>query len=504
MEHWVLALFASAAMVTAAETAGGSHHSSTTSCQLRLALASDNEEACQQTSAGMLDLLLGWGESARLHFGQALKADSSCFLAYCGLLLAETDSSARQQAVGKFMEDLASSREVRATPAESFYMSAFLKLLSHDHLGAAQDFCTRADRFRGDIFSACWGILLLHCLDFGYAPDGAIEHWQEQALSRASALFAVHPENAMVCFIRAYIEESAPAPSTEALNAARKSVELLPGHPAPEHLLGHLLYRSGNAHEALPHFRKAAQYAHRAEIPPSDATLEMTALLYESTALWADRQDREALRTRRAMNAMALDRDRLLAPGAILQRWEASTLPLRVLVRRENLPTPGELAAAAKAVAIDSSATDDPLLHVRDCLQATLHARLKTAAHDVQGSLRSLKLAEEAIKRLEAAQTRMLGQSPLLLTPWLRAREACQIALYAARAETYPSTADLWKRNENEAVQPISLLLPPTVPQRLVPSRPSAKPQVATPKTSKKKRASSKTGRKQAPSRKRR
>lgn len=491
MEHLLLALLTTAAAVAAGAEESG--YSAASACPL--ALASDSEEARRQTSAGMVDLLMGWEESARLHFGQALKADKACHLAYCGLLLTESDFEARQQAIGSFTENLASS--TRATPAESFYMAAFLKLLSHGQREAAQEFCARADRFRNDIFSACWGILLLHCLDFGYAPDGSAERWQKEALSRAASLFASHPGNALVCFIRAYIEESSPAPSAEALDAARKSVELLPEHPAPQLLLGHLLYRSGNAHEALPHLAKAAQYARRAAIPPSDAALEMTALLYESTAFWADRQDKEALRTRRAMNALPLDQGRLLAAGAVLQRWEASTLPLRVLVGRESLPTSGEIAAAANAVAAGPS---DALVHVRDCLQATLYARRKAAAGDVQGSLRSLRLAEESAKRLEAAREGMCAQSPRLFTPWLRAMEACRIALYAARAETYPSTAALWKRSAQEAVQPISLLLPPVIPQRLAPAAATVPPRAAKPAT--KKQASQR--KKNKPSRKRR
>lgn len=448
---------------------------------LSIPLASSSEEACQQTSAGMLDLLWGWEESSRLHFEKALQADASCLLAYCGLLLTEDEPAVRQEALQEFRNQM-DNHQGKLTPAESFYLAAFLKLLSGDKKGAADEFCKRADRYRADMFSACWGILLLHCLDYGYTPDkGNIETYQKQAMERAIALYASHPDEPLVCFVRAYIEEAAPAISPEAMEAARCIAARVPGHPAPQLLLGHLLYRSGQVCEAIPFFTQAAANAHRETIEPSHAALEMTARLYESIALWSDGQDKEALRTRRAMNAQTLDREHIKAPAVILQRWEAATLPLRVLVCRPDLPTLGEIKAASKAATVEPPLTDDAVLYVRDCLRSTLHARLKAAAGDTNGSLLSLQLAEQALQAFEATHENIYAQSTRLITPWLRAHEACQIALCTARAELYTSTAELWKQNARDAVQPVSLLLPPVMPVRTAKAMESRKVQPSPP-----------------------
>jgi len=412
----------------------------------------------------MLDLMLGWEESALLHFRAAVEADEACLLPHAGLLLADLHADARDKrdALARSLEQAPA-----ATPAESFYLNAFLKLLSRDVSGAAENFCARADRYRADVFSACWGILLLHCIDYGYTPEGKPEPFQQRALDRAGALYRACQDNALACFVRAYVEEAAPVVSAEALEAARKAAGLLPGHPAPEHLLGHLLYRSGKAQEAAMHFHRAAELAQRDDIPYADSALLMTARLYESTALWSSWQDAAALRTRRAMNAVPLDRARLSRPAVLLQRWEAATLPLRILVKRAAPPTYGEIAAASRAAAPEPPLEDDPALLVRDCLRSVAYVRTKHAAGDKAGTLRSLRLAEEACQRFKATRDKTIAHGLQFITPWMRAEEACEIALSVARAEVYASTAELWKQAERDAARPVSLLMPPPIPERI-------------------------------------
>lgn len=431
---------------------------------LNLPLATNSGIAKAETLAGMLDLMLGWEESALLHFRAAVNADAACLLPHVGLLLANLHADTRDKR-DAFAQSL--KRAPAATPAESFYLNAFLKLLSRDVPGAAEDFCARSDRYRADVFSACWGILLLHCIDYGYTPEGKPEPFQQRALERADALYHACQNNALACFVRGYVEESAPVVSAEALDAARKAAKLLPCHPATEHLLGHLLYRSGKAQEAVPHFRRAAELAQRDDISYADSVLLMTARLYESTALWSSWQDAAALRTRRAMNAVPLDRARLSRQAVLLQRWEASTLPLRILVKRSAPPTYGEIAAASRAATPEPPLENDPALLVRDCLRSVAYVRMRHAAGDQAGSLRSLQLAEEACRRFKATRDKTVAQGLQFITPWMRAEEACEIALSVARAEVYESTAELWKQAERDAVRPVSLLMPPPIPERI-------------------------------------
>lgn len=456
--------FAAAALVAAADVTPAPPVPTPAGYSLQLPLATMNTEAQQSMQAGMLDLLLGWEESARLHFNRAAEADDMCSLAYVGRLMTEPDPARRAESLAALTERINS---LPATPVETFYLATFLKLLTNDKLGAAEDFCRRSEQYRRDTLSACWGALLLHCTDVGYDLDGKVRPSQVRALELIGRFYAEHPNDALVCFVRAYVEESAPQVSEQALEAARRAVELLPEHPIPSHLLGHLLYRSGKPAEAVPHFMNAARRATRKDIPEWESSALMAARLYVSTAMWSAGMDGKALATRRALTAMPIDRDHLHAPAVILQRWEARTLPLRVLIKRPVPAREGVIKAAAKAAEVSPALPgDDPVLLVRDCLRAALYARLRADRHHMEYAVKSLKLAEEALFRFERTREDVLAQGAHYLTPWMRAMEACEIALATARAEVYTSSAEVWLENARHSVRPVTLMLPPVIPER--------------------------------------
>ncbi len=457
--------FAAAALVAAADVTPQSPAPARSEYTLQLPLATMNDEAQRSMQAGMLDLLLGWEESARLHFNRAVAADDMCSLAYVGQLMTEPDPARRAESLAALTERINS---LPSTPVETFYLATFLKLLTNDKLGAAEDFCRRAEQYRRDTLSACWGALLLHCVDVGYELDGRVRPLQERALKLAEQLYAEYPDDALVCFVRAYAEESAPQISEQALAAAKRAAELLPGHPIPSHLLGHLLYRSGKPAESVPHFMNAARCATRKDIPEWESSALMAARLYVSTAMWSAGMDGKALATRRALTAMPLDRDHLHEPAVILQRWEARTLPLRVLIKRPVPAREGVITAAAKAAEVSPALPgNDPVLLVRDCLRAALYARLRADRKHTEYALKSLKLAEEALLKFQRTREDVLAQGAHYITPWVRAMEACEIALATARAEVYTASADVWLENARNSVRPVTLMLPPVIPERM-------------------------------------
>lgn len=459
---------------------------------LQLALATESAEAQKEVEEGLVDLLLGWEESARIRFERAARADDMCSLAWCGLMMTEAEPAARKRSMEELTERI---NQLPTTPPEAFYLATFFRLLSNDHLGAAEDFLKRAERYRNDSFSACWGILLLHCADVGYDERGNPLPTQARALSLAGRLYAEHPENALVCFVRAYVEEAAPKVSAEALEAAGKAVELLPAHPVPRHLLGHLLYRSGKAAEAVPHFMEAVKSATRKDIPEWESAVLMTSRLYVSTAMWSAGQKAKALATRRAMNRMPLDREHLHAPAVILQRWEAATLPLRVLVAGDSIPTLGQISAASAAAEVKPPLPgEDPVLLVRDCLRACLYVRLRAAKKDVRNAAKSLALAEDALRQFEQTKEDVLARGVHYITPWTRALEACQIALSKARAQVYTRTADMWNESAQLAVRPVTLMLPPVIPLHTPAAESAPKKETApTPEKNRKQKTTPKT-----------
>lgn len=435
---------------------------------LDLPLATVSPEVARSVEAGMIDLLLGWEESACRHFIAAIAAgaepDAESMLAHCGVIIAVPDARLKEE---NRAELEAKIDTIPATPVEQFYLSTFLKLISREHIGAAEDFATRAERYRADAFSAAWAIMLLHCADIGYDIKGNTNHYQKRALELAQQAYAVHPQNPLICYVRAYIEESAPQVSQEALQAASEALKQLPGHPMPYLLMGHLLYRSERAAEAVPYFRKAAELASMAEIEPGQERLKMTALLYESTALWSSYQDEAALASRRAMNAEKVDASMLGTPVMVLRRWEANTLPLRILIRREVPPTVMEIRAAVKAATPSPALPgDDAVLVARDCLRAALYARARVKTGDSNSAQKSLVLAQEKLAEFDDTQESVFAQGAEFITPWYRALEACKIAVLVAGSEVYPDPDEFWKKVAGGAMRPGTMLLPPPVPER--------------------------------------
>ena len=95
--------FSAVALVAAAELP---EQVSTTPCPapLELALATDNPTAQLAVKAAMLDLLLGWNESARVHFARAVEADNTCTLAYAGLWMTDADPARLKENLANLTE----------------------------------------------------------------------------------------------------------------------------------------------------------------------------------------------------------------------------------------------------------------------------------------------------------------------------------------------------------------------------------------------------------------
>lgn len=461
---------------------------------LNIPFATENAVVKEEIERGMADMLLGWEESAQLHFARAIQAGGSTenmsLMAYCGMMLMSA-TAGEKDANRMYLEEYLET--VPTTPLELFYLNTFLRLAGGDIKGAAEDFAARAERFKRDKFSALWACMLFHCVEEGYDITGHPNPYQEKALKIASALYAEYPDDALVCYVRAYIEEAAPQLSTEALEAACKAVTALPQHPMPALLYGHLLYRSERVEEALPYLHTAMQLAENAEIKPEFARLKAIAALYESTALWSARKTKEALAMRRSMNAAPPDRALKDSPIGVLYRWETTTLPLRILVFKATAPDIADIKAAANAATPNPAwEKDDPVLLVRDCLRAALYARARMKQNDRSSAEKSLALARESFQKFEATRDNVFKRGNQFVTPWYRAHEACRIAILAAGGDVFPDPDAFWKKVAESATRPANMLMPPPLPKQFGPEptpqpAPKAKPKKPTSPSKKKK-----------------
>ena len=450
MEQFIL-ISALAAYLTVCPQSSAEEESMRYASALPVAVACDNEEAERAAKAGMLDLMLGWEESATDYFARALEKEPRCTLAHAGEILLRGDH-------GEHLEKLRANLEsLISTPAEDFYLAAFLKWAANDRGGCVKDFAQRADTFRADKPSTLWCIFLSYLLT----------ETRDDAVVRAIQLYERFPNDAVVCYARAYVEQNAEEVSDEAMEAAEKSVRLMPDHPMTHHLCGHLLYRRGEYKKAAECFNHAAILASERKLPLYESSQWWISRLYESTALYADGNSAAALKIRRALNSIPIDKEHRYSRGTVFHRWEANTLPLRVLVAAKSSKlTLGAISAASDAATPKPALEQDTVILVRDCLRATLHARLHATKGKLKYAVRSLNIAEKALTDFEKTQETTVADYPMEVTPWMRAHEACVMALNIARAEIYTDTADIWREKVSAAKQPSVLLLPPAIPAR--------------------------------------
>ncbi len=439
---------------------------------LSIPLATTNAIVKQETEIGFTNLLLGWEQQACYHFARAIeeaqKQGQPCLMSHCGMMLAVSERGAKDANRIALLEVLESSI---ATPIELFYINTFLKLLEGDIAGAATDFEARAAKYRRDAFSRNWAIMLLHCADVGYDMLGRPEDYQRRALDLAEEQYRHSPQDFFACYLRAYIEESAPQVSEQALESASKAAEMMPEHPMPALLYGHLLYRQKHIDRAIAPLKTAYNLAVSTETARGTNRLSMITQLYLATALWANGADAEASDAEKVLLRMPHDTGVANGPEMILLRWEARTFALRKLLLSKHGFDIKELRTLLKSLPqIEDTQDKEALRHYRECLKAALYARARMSHNDKKHALQSLKLAKEELAAFEESMDAVFKLGPEYYTPWYRAKEVCQIAVLVAGAEIYPDPDEFWKTAMHSTIRPSTMLMPPSVPMRLIPA----------------------------------
>lgn len=431
---------------------------------LAFPLSTDNETSKEETHAGLIDLLFGWDESARLHFQEAIKHDQTNALAYAGLCLTNpNDEESRTR-----LKEIYDSKDTSLLSHETFFIESLLKLAAGHYRVACQDFCKRADKYRADKISNVWAVILLHSSDLAYHPDtGEPGPLQTEALLRIEKLCASFPDDALISYARAYVEQSAPHVSGDALAAALQTADAFPNHPMPQFLMGHLLSRAGQYSEAAKYFNQAALLASKRGLTLENSPLWWKLRLCEATALWSAGEISQSEKLIKALNSSPVDESAKLTEASVIRRWECNTLPLRLLVASNSVPNQRAISRASNAATPKKPwKSNDYVLHVRDCLRATLSARLKAKQGKYKEASHSLQLAEKAKECLDQSYEALADESPLLLSPWHRAEEACTIAINFAKAAIYTDTKQIWLDNAQAARKAPNLMMPPVIPGR--------------------------------------
>ena len=415
---------------------------------VNIPVSSEFTEAQKLANLGLQCSVMGDTEQASTAFQQALQVDSDCILAHAGMLMSTpTGSEAYKTHLARLNELMPGAV---LTPVEEWYLSTLLQYIGGDLHGAATAFKERAARYRRDTLAACWDIVLNHYAD---------KESTEEITRRAEALLERYPENPLVHFCRAMLEECSTPPSERALNCALKASGALPGNPAACLLGGRLLCNAGRAQDAVVLFRKTLDNTSADSEAYVIAQLSLISALVQqhSRNSWV-----EALKEARKI-AQKASSCPLTGNSGVLLHWEGRTALLRLLVLQKTPPAGQAINTAAKAC---NAPEGDPVRIVQDCLVEAIRARSLAETNRKSAALEQLTRAEKHYQELQRAGEEIKKKGGMSAAYVRRAEQVCMAAMYRAKIALYPSTADIWQGHLNEVLQiPQPRFLPPVLPQ---------------------------------------
>ena len=415
---------------------------------VNIPVSSEFTEAQNLVNLGLQCSVMGDTEQASTAFQQSLQVDSDCILAHVGMLMSTTTGSETYKTHLAQLNELMPGAVL--TPVEEWYLSTLLQYIGGDLHGAATAFKERAARYRRDTLAACWDIVLNHYAD----KEGT-----EEITRRAEALLERYPENPLLHFCRALLEECSTPPSERASTCALKASEALPGNPAARLLAGRLLSNAGRAEDAVVLFRKTLDNTSADSEAYVIAQLSLISALVQqhSRNSWV-----EALKEARKI-AQKASSCPLTGNSGVLLHWEGRTALLRLLVLQKTPPAGQAINTAAKAC---NAPDEDPVRIVQDCLVEAIRARSLAETNRKSAALEQLSKAEKHYQELQRAGEEIKKKGGMSAACVRRAEQVCMAAMYRAKIALYPSTADIWQNHLNEVLKiPQLRFLPPVLPQ---------------------------------------
>lgn len=425
--------------------------------------------------AGLHDLVCYWDEEAYRHFSEVLRYDRACAMAHWGLAMSTLQDPSRKAERDASLAALGILEEQgRLLPREKGYASVLAALLRGSATEATASAKMLAERFRGDPLARLFHILLVRD---GYDDLGLPRSGQTEAIQAADALLKEHPGKHAFCFIRALLEETAPQASEAALGAARKAVELAPGHPVSHHLLGHLLFRNGRLEEAQAEFLRAAElFKARDEQYASGGKNERTydrsddylrSMLYLATTMWCRHRDADADAIMRKLLQQPYADRHSAAPGSAIRRWEIRTLPLRLMIAAHRPYDKAKLVEWDKLAGSGRAAANPlPADTFYGLLKAYAVATGQGRANDTSRAQNSLLMASRLQQQFTQPSTGNRAREDGEISLFTRALTTAHVAAMEARAATSGQAETAWDQYADDARRAATLLLPPAMPSR--------------------------------------
>lgn len=418
-----------------------------------IVLATENKEVAEIINLALQDTLLGYESRARAYYIRALNIEPQSAIALCGLMLLEqADRSLYTQQLQQ-LTAIINSPDFLATPEELFYIETFLKIISGDVVGAADDFAERSERYRADVLAACWSISLYHSIGD-----------QEKSHALAQQLYEKHPDNILCQYLHCLVYENDDVVPDEIIKLSRETCNAWRHHPMVAHLAGHLMYSNGMYGEAKNLFKQERngirQDIVKFGIDESDAFELHRAGLYEYAC---------AIKNESATFHMELLNERKLEKeihhrGDVLYRWEVMTQPMRELIVRTSAPTAQEVRRAAQVSVPHKKVLDDDLcLQFSECLKSVLQVRVLVNNNRLNKANEILEKAESAYNLLRDSRDSLATKSMSYKLCYMRALDCAETSLNLARALVFKDSSSLWNKKVQDSLlqQKQYRMLPP-------------------------------------------
>lgn len=412
---------------------------------------------------GMTHLLTFGDMRAFLKFDAALRLDPDCLMAHWGRCMSLMGAGLAFQ--DQRVHSMKRMKELALRPdcpeRERAYADALAVLLMDGPVKAREAWKTICSTWKRDPYAPLFYAMLLRD---GFDGQGNPGEGQKEAVRVVEDVLKERPGSQAALFMRALLEEVAPSISPATVETARRAVSANPFSASAHHLLGHCLFRTGDYEGASAAFKESENLClawEKAEnVSPALDDAYFRSILYRAVSEFcAGRYKRaEAIASKAA--SVPLDKKHPLAPGTLLQLWEARTLPARLMLARPGLPRqalvlkafPGPLPKGFPDLSNGMTAVASQYMGACYAARQGRTDAVASAFDKMSGILRLLMDGADAARR------------QMSVSYWARCLQAGSLYSSEIRSLMFPDSANVWMSEAIRSQRFSSLLLPPVVP----------------------------------------
>lgn len=432
-----------------------------------LAVTASSQEVQDLVLSGYHHLLTNWDSAAAYAFQKAAALDPNCVQAQFGVYLALLSPGNEREAAGKAAyEKLKTMVKSEGLPdRERAYLEAAVALHDEGAQEAGKVFASICDRWKADLPARLFAALMLHDR---YDEQGKPSPLQEKAMSLLDEALTTNPGNHALLFTRALMEETAPVPSSTAVEAVKKAASLAPEHAPTRHLLGHFQFRTGQYEQAALTFQETAALYDKTRNPLNTTMATdsgwLKAQQYRIVSLFCSGKQETAWEDARRISQLPRDDTRPQAEGSLLQEWECVSLPTRLMLGYDSL----EILKKAKLILPEYSGKpvakeDRPSELMIKALDGYLETRIALLSRKDKASVQKLyESFRETKHAFEGVGEKALAEGGV--SYWSRGKQMLAVLDSDCLSRLSDRPDEDWRKSSAEKQVYASLLLPPSLP----------------------------------------